>query len=701
VASSSLVDARVLVVDDDASNRLLLHTLLISLGVEQVRLSDGDEPLGPLVQELDPDLVLLDLNIGGVSGLDLLRDLVVNDPGWEHRRVLMVTGETGAHVRERALSFGATDVVVKPYDPAALTALVEELLSAKPRRPRPFAATPPVRDGQEGVAFRALFEGVPGSYLVLDPDLRIVAVSDAYLRDTMRTREDLLGRAIFDAFPDNPEDPEATGVRNLRASLGQVVRHRAPHTMAVQKYDIQRPDGGFEVRYWCPVNSPVLGEDGRLKYVIHRVEDVTEYVRLKEAEAQLRQLTGALEQRTVGMEAEVMRRAQQLEEANARLEEANEAKREFLSRMSHELRTPLTAVLGFGELLGYADLGEKEQGFVRLLQQAGSHLLDLINEVLDIARIESGHLALSVESVAAESLVRDVCELLQPVAESTGITLEREPWRVSAGYVQADDQRLRQVLINLVSNAIKYNRPGGSVRVSVEARGEDRLRFVVTDTGPGMTADELSRLFVPFERLGAAGTDIEGTGLGLALSRELAQAMGGALGVSSEVGVGSSFWVELSAAEPAAVEELARGDIARAAPRRYGRPVSVLYVEDLVANVDLVSSILSLRPDVTVLPVMLGSLALELAHQNPPDLVLLDLHLPDLGGDEVLRRLLADPVTAEVPVVVFSADATRRQAEELLRAGARAYVTKPISVGQLLATVDAFLVPTSEAVAPS
>jgi CheY-like chemotaxis protein len=177
--------------------------------------------------------------------------------------------------------------------------------------------------------------------------------------------------------------------------------------------------------------------------------------------------------------------------------------------------------------------------------------------------------------------------------------------------------------------------------------------------------------------------------------------MGGALGVSSEPGVGSSFWVELSAAEPAAVEELSRADLARAAPRRYGRPVTVLYVEDLVANVDLVSSILSLRPDVTVLPVMLGSLALELAHQNPPDLVLLDLHLPDIGGDEVLRRLLADPLTADVPVVVFSADATRRQTEELLAAGARAYVTKPIGVGQLLATVDAFLVPTAEVAAPS
>jgi signal transduction histidine kinase len=463
--------------------------------------------------------------------------------------------------------------------------------------------------------------------------------------------------------------------------------------MAVQKYDIQRPDGTFEVRWWSPVNTPVLDASRRLSYVIHRVEDVTEFVRLTTAEAEL-------EQRSARMEAEVIQRSREIQEANRQLQAANEAKSEFLSRMSHELRTPLTSILGFGELLGYAELGDKEQGYVRMLQQAGQHLLGLINEVLDIARIEAGHLALTVEPVAVESLLRDVYDLLRPLTTAQDVVLERDPWRVGSGYVRADSQRLRQILINLVSNGIKYNRPGGSVRLSVEEHPGGRTRLVVTDSGYGLSPQQVARLFVPFERLDAARGAIEGTGLGLALSRDLAEAMGGDLGVSSEVGVGSAFWVELGSAEPVAVEELVRSDLARAAPRSYGGPRRILYVEDLVANVELVTSILRLRPDVTLIPAMLGSLALELAQEHTPDLVLLDLHLPDMGGDEVLRRLRAAQATADVPVVVFSADATGRLTEELTAAGARAYLTKPIGVGKLLAAVDAFLVPSAGDVVP-
>jgi signal transduction histidine kinase/CheY-like chemotaxis protein len=538
------------------------------------------------------------------------------------------------------------------------------------------------RRAEGSLEFRALFEAAPGCYLVLDRDLTIVAVSDAYLAATMTVREQILGRALFDVFPDNPDDAQADGVNNLRASLERARRDRATDSMAVQKYDIQRPDGSFEVRYWSPVNLPVLDAGGDLRYVIHRVEDVTDYIRLAVSEQQHRE-------RSASMELEVIRRSQEIQATNRKLEAANAAKSQFLSRMSHELRTPLTSILGFGELLSMADLPDAQHQQVKAVVQAGRHLLALINEVLDISRIEAGHLAVSVESVAVESLVRDVHGLVAPVAASHGIDLEPGPWRAGKGYVLADRQRLRQVLINLTSNAIKYNRPGGAVTITVSERPGDRIRIAVRDTGWGLTEEQVEKLFVPFERLEAAAADIEGTGLGLALSRDLALAMGGHLGVDSEVGAGSTFWIDLRAAEPSAVHELT--DEAEVPLRRYASPKRVLYVEDLVANVQLVEAILERRPDVRLLPAMLGAVALDLAREHRPDLVLLDLHLPDMGGDEVLARLRADPATTDIPVVVFSADATLRQTQELLEAGASDYLTKPIGVADLLAALDLVL----------
>jgi signal transduction histidine kinase/DNA-binding response OmpR family regulator len=681
-----LTETRALVVDDDESNRTLLELLLSTAGVGDVRLSAGDEPIDRVVAELDPHLLLLDMHLGSQHAFDVLRLLADVDPGWGDRRVVLVTGESGADVRQEALALGALDVVVKPYDPADLLERVRRLLAV----PRGSLQAGPEREPERGVDYRALFEAAPGSYLVLDPGFVIVGVSDAYLRDTMRTREDLLGRGVFEAFPDNPDDPEADGVRNLTASLERVRRERVPDTMAVQKYDIARPEGGFEPRYWSPVNSPVLDATGRLRYVVHTVEDVTDYVLLTQAEERQRQVSSELAERTTHMEREVLRRSQEIQETNRQLQLANAAKSEFLSRMSHELRTPLTSILGFGELLALGELPAAQAKYAEAVLHAGKHLLELINEVLDLSRIESGHLSVSSESVPVESLVADVHGLLQPVAASHGVVLEHGSWRAGKGYVQADRQRLRQVLINLTANAVKYNHPGGRVWVTVEERPDDRIRICVHDTGQGLSAEDQERLFVPFERLGAGDTGVEGTGLGLALSRELTEAMGGALGVDSVAGEGSTFWVELPVAEPVAVDPGAT-EPRDLRVRGYSRARTVLYVEDLVANVQLVESILRWRPDVRLIPAMLGEVALDLAKEHGPDLVLLDLHLPDLGGQEVLQRLRDEPSTAHVPVVVFSADATQRLTDELRAAGAASYLTKPIGVVELLEALDAAL----------
>jgi signal transduction histidine kinase/ActR/RegA family two-component response regulator len=533
-----------------------------------------------------------------------------------------------------------------------------------------------VASGTREPNFRALFEAAPGLYLVLDPDLRIVAVSDAYLNATMTRREEIMGRGIFDAFPDNPEDPEATGVRNLSASLERVRRQRVSDTMAVQKYDIQRPTeegGGFEERYWSPKNTPVLDEAGELSYIIHRVEDVTEFVRLSE--------------RGTEQEAEIFLRGQELQRLNEELEGANQAKNEFLSRMSHELRTPLAAIMGFSELLALADLDEKKREWTGTILRAGNHLLQLVDEVLDISRIEAGQLSLSLEPVEIRSLLEDAIELIQPMADGRGVVLRAPEMSNRSGYVRADSQRLKQVLINLLSNAVKYNREGGEVRVSVEAAGSDRMRIAVVDTGRGIAPDSLAKLFTPFERLDC-GPDVQGTGLGLAVSRSLVSAMGGSIEVESKAGEGSTFTVDLARGEPVAVAATDGDEQELVSERRYDGERRVLYIEDTVANINLIEEILQSRPSVKLLPAGMGQLGLDLAAEHRPDLILLDLHLPDIGGKEVLTRLRADQRTRDIPVVILSADATERSREPLLENGARAYLTKPIGVRQLLGVVD-------------
>jgi signal transduction histidine kinase/CheY-like chemotaxis protein len=512
----------------------------------------------------------------------------------------------------------------------------------------------------------------------------IVAVSDAYLHATMTRREDILGRGLFEVFPDNPDDPAATGVGNLRASLDRVRSGRLPDTMAVQKYDIRRPEadgGGFEVRYWSPLNSPVLDANGALACIIHRVEDVTELVRLQEQGTRQ-------QQRNDRMEAEILQRSHELQEANRQLRAANAAKSEFLSRMSHELRTPLNAILGFAQLLELDELTDQQHDSLGHIMSGARHLLGLINEVLDIAAIEAGGLPLSLEPVPVADVIAEAVSLIRPLADQHGVLLTGQPCQ---GHVFGDRQRLKQILLNLLSNAVKYNHQGGSVRLTCDGVADQRLRITVADTGPGIPPEAVDRLFVPFERLDGQQRGVEGTGLGLPLSKRLAEAMGGTLELTTATDQGSAFSVEI----PLSDSPVARADRqddgpppATEQPEVAWPALTVLYIEDNVSNLQLVERVLSRRPNVTLISAMRPQLGLELAAEHHPDLVLLDLHLPDMPGEEVLRRLRATPKTADVPVVILSADARPSQIEHLLTQGARAFLTKPLDVKELLALLD-------------
>jgi len=553
--------------------------------------------------------------------------------------------------------------------------------------------SPPTRSVPD---FRLLFQATPGLYLVLDPELKIVAVSDAYLRATMTKRDDILDRGIFDVFPDNPDDPSATGVRNLRTSLERVLREKVPDAMAVQKYDIRRPEsegGAFEQRHWSPVNSPVLGPDSKVLYIIHRVEDVTEFVRLKHQEIAHEKLTEDLRTRTGQMEAEIYQRATQVQEANRRLEAANialikakeEAERgsqfkdQFLSTMSHELRTPLNAVLGFSDLLAderFGPLNERQQRYIAHIHTGGRHLLSLINDILDLSKIEAGRMELAKENLAVDAIFSEVLSVMRPLGDRKSHTLTQ---RVQpAMVVRADATRLRQVLMNLLGNAIKFTPDGGFIELNAfTVRGD--VRIEVRDSGPGIPPEEQKRIFEAFYRLRESGAHTEGTGLGLAITHRLVELHGAELTLESELGRGSCFYFTL----PPALGF--RDSVPSKTPEFSGVPrlPRVLVIEDDKAAAQLIQAQLS-STGYDVLICHEPQKALEHAIQFQPGAITLDIVMKPKNGWEVLTQLKRDARTSNIPILVVSILDQPGMGALL---GADEYLVKPVDKSALLAAL--------------
>ena len=376
-------------------------------------------------------------------------------------------------------------------------------------------------------------------------------------------------------------------------------------------------------------------------------------------------------------------------------ERANRAKTEFLSRMSHELRTPLNAVLGFAQLLRVdplEPLSAAQRAKVEHIERAGAHLLAMIADVLDLSRIESGGLPLSLEALRAAQVMEDALSLMAHDARRAGIVLDYEAPEARL-HVRADNVRLRQVLTNLVSNAIKYNHSGGRVRLWArperDERGQPRVAIAVADTGPGMSAGQRERLYEPFNRLGAERTSIEGTGIGLVITRKLVELMGGRIDVESQPGVGTCFTVRLAAVEPPAGPAAAPGPAQSADDAAAVR--KVLYAEDNEVNVELVRQVMALRPQWQLVVARNGAQAIELARCELPHLLLLDMHLGDMSGFDVLTALERDPALAGVPRVALSADAMPEQIRAARLHGVATYLTKPLDVAALLRCLDEYL----------
>ncbi len=410
----------------------------------------------------------------------------------------------------------------------------------------------------------------------------------------------------------------------------------------------------------------------------------------KVAEENLRTTNEQLEARVEERTSTLARTNDELVLAKHVADRANAAKSEFLSGMSHELRTPLNAILGFAQLLELDSKDERQHDSIEHILKGGRHLLDLINEILEISRIETGHIELSIEPFRVSEVVRESTLLVQPMADTAGVKLI-DNTSDSTLYIRADRQRFRQVIMNLVSNAIKYNVPDGVVTVSLSSEGES-VCIEIADTGLGIKPEMECRLFVPFDRLGAASGGIEGTGLGLSISRKFCEAMGGTVKYRpSPLGQGSVFTIVLPIVENV---ELVSGAQNRGDTRRSYPDVgcgTVLYIEDNPANVELVKTLLARFPGVSLLIATHGQQGLALAALQKPDLILLDLNLPDISGADVLKRIMSDPSLCDTPVVVLSADATSSQIRRLTEMGAYAYLTKPLVIGELFGLLGKLL----------
>jgi signal transduction histidine kinase len=573
--------------------------------------------------------------------------------------------------------------------------------------------------------YRQLFESVPGLYLVLAPDLTIVAVSNAYLRATMTRRDAIVGRGIFECFPDNPDDPTASGVANLRASLERVQGERVPDAMAVQKYDIRRPEsegGGFEERYWSPVNWPVLGEDGALAYIVHRVEDVTEFVRLKQHGHDL----DALRVRAEHMEAEVFLRARELQETNARLRTANDelarkerelgglyaklhelsqAKTRLFANVSHELRTPLTLILApVDAMLAAGDLAPAHRHQLEVVARNARVLLKHVNDLLDVAKLESGTLAPRYEAIDLAALVRRAASHFEVLAPQRGIVFaSAAPATLTA---EVDPEMVQRSVLNLLSNAFKFTPDRGQVGVTLGCDGETAV-MTVEDDGPGIPPELRTVIFERFRQVDAGDARrVGGTGLGLAIVKEFVDLHGGRISVDTSRSGGALFRVALPLRAPAgcdvhrgtdesdpALDETTRQVLAgveRAALPAAEHPAPaidalsiVLVVED---NSDMRRFIADgLAAEFRVAEAADGREGLARARALRPDLIVSDVMMPNMSGDELLRAVRQEPSLRDTPVLLLTAKSDDALRVRLLREGAQDFVSKPFLLEELRA----------------
>ncbi|EMY78873.1 GHKL domain protein [Leptospira weilii serovar Ranarum str. ICFT] len=582
------------------------------------------------------------------------------------------------------------------------------------------------RDG-----YRLIFESLPGLYLILLPDLRIVAVSESYLKATNTKRDEILGRGIFDVFPDNPSDPNADGVGNLRDSLMLVLKDKATNTMAVQKYDVRRSEadgGGFEEKYWSPMNSPILNEKGEVVYIIHKVEEVTEFVRLKNMGKEQDKIAEDLRNLTASMETEIYQRAQEIQNNNKKLLKLNDEltqrereiqeiykrlfdidqlKSQFFANVSHELRTPLTLIIASTRnLLKDQKIASTVRSHLETIERNSYTLLKHVNDLLDLSKLESGKMTLRYSNVNLSDVIRFIAAHFDIIVKERNIDFvlsipENFP-------IQMDVSKVERIVLNLFSNAFKFVPDSGKIHCALKTEGV-MASLYVADNGPGVPVHLRDQIFEKF-RQGEEGDSrsFGGTGLGLAIAKEFANLHMGSIEVSDSTLGGALFKVQIPIYAPIQIEDMQQSieteeltpalisDINQLQKNKietqepstfYNRP-KVLIVED---NAEMRKYVFdTLSADFNLWVASDGKQGLEKAILEKPDIIVTDIMMPVMSGDQMVKEIRKIPELVGTFILFLSAKSDQNFRVKLLQEGANDYLIKPFSPEELSVKVRNF-----------
>ena len=676
---SLLSPKRLLAADDSITYLQELGSQLRQEGYDVVLATSGEEALELLAAQ-PVDCILLDLIMPGLSGQDTCRR-IKQRAEWRDIPLVMLTASDDRQAMIEGINAGADDYIAKSADFDVLKARLRAQLRRKHfedenrrireklvRRETEATARKQIEAEQklldqrlrdQQFYTRSLIESNIDAIMTTDPSGIITDVNKQMEALTGCTRDELIGAPFKNYFTD-PERAEA-GIKLVLSEK------------KVTDYELtaRARDGKETVVSYNA--TTFYDRDRSLQGVFAAARDVTERKRLDHV----------LQEKNV-----------ELESAKSAAEKANLAKSDFLSSMSHELRSPLTSILGFGQLMesdSPPPTPSQKESIAQILR-AGWHLLTLIDEILDLAKVESRQMALSQEPVSLAKVMLECHDMMEPQAQQRAVKLTYPKFDIPY-FVVADRTRVKQVLINLLSNAIKYNIKRGTVEVKCTESTPGRTRVSIRDTGAGLYPEQLAKLFQAFNRLGQEAGGEEGTGIGLVVAKRLVELMGGVIGVESTVGVGSVFWFELiSVAEPHLSKEGGEA-AALAQPHvpREARLHTLLYVEDNPANLKLVEQIIARHPDIRLLTAVNGNSGIEIARVSQPEVILMDINLPDISGFKALKILRSDPATAHIPVIAISANAMPVNIESGLKAGFFRYITKPIKVNEFMEALDVAL----------
>lgn len=679
---------RLLAVDDSITYLQELASQLRKEDYVVILATSGEEALELLSTEA-VDGILLDLIMPGLSGQEACK-LIKQREKWRDIPLIMLTAHDDRDAMIECINAGADDYISKSADFEVLKARLRAHLRRKHFEDENHRIREKlVRSDSEATArkqveaeqmkldqrlrdqqfyTRSLIESNIDALMTTDPAGIITDVNKQMEALTGCTRDELIG-APFKSYFTDPARAEA----GIKLVLSE--KKVTDYELTARARDGKQTMVSYNA-------TTFYDRDRTLQGVFGVARDMTERKRFEQA---LQETNG------------------EMESAKSAAEKANLAKSDFLSGMSHELRSPLNAILGFAQLMAteLPPPSDTQKENITQILQAGWHLLKLINEILDLAVVESGKVSLSLEPVALSEVLSECQSMMEAQAQQRGI-LMTFPQFEQPSFVSADQTRLKQIVINLLSNAIKYNQPDGKVTVDYTVISSDRIRISFKDTGAGLSPEKMAQLFQPFNRLGQETGSVSGTGIGLVVTKQLVELLGGVIGVDSTVGEGSVFWVELLST-PA--PKLKNKEPEQLAPKLPMRPIDapqkiLLYIEDNPANMTLVERLIDRRTDMKLLKAVDGYQGIALARASLPDVILMDINLPGISGIDALKVLREDVATAHIPVIALSANAMTRDIEIGRKLGFFRYLTKPLVVEEFMTTLDLALAKTYKNAGP-